>query len=254
MQPRVFTLLICILFFLTNCSNKPNIKLEKVDFLENNPDVFIRWKNTQMNILILYVSEPKALGYSHDYLAFVKKTINSDYLIYKISNLNDGIRIAREKIYSVNGFDPFFWGWFNKDSKVKDSFIPLSENLSDSINKSYFNKVTISEINGYFHVYENGKQINIINYGNLVTDDKLTDFDILDHKLYKLEGKKLKKVSDNPNDFESAKDGLYFIPPPGYGILASFEISDIIKHISSVNNCEDAPDSFIIEGKDYSTY
>ncbi len=74
-----------------------------------------------------------------------------------------------------------------------------------------------------------------------MTRYKKIDFESLDYNLYKLVNNDLKVVSKSGKDLFSQKDGLYFLPPPGYNINRYYEKQRILQLVDSISHLTKHP-------------
>lgn len=114
--------------------------------------------------------------------------------------------------------------------------------IMDSLKKQYKNDF-LKEVNGYISVYRNGLVIKELNYGNYATKFKNLDFDGLS---YKLSSDTLKIISDNGNNLIHQKEGVFFIPSPGYDIIRKYSKKRVLKIIDSVYRLSEKPDKIKI--------
>lgn len=248
---KLIFLLILSLFLFPSCNNTSSLKLEKINFLENDWEVVFVWSNQEKSAAIACVTEFFSQGRMHTYYAVVKRMPDSEYLIYVIDDNNDESSIVKRGHIYITQYPISEWGWFKKVN-MKDDYAILgweeSKKICDSIAKVY--SAECLELKHGFSILKNGNLLKEYNYGNILTGDTLTDFDKLEHKLYRLEGKKLITVSDDPNDFQSVKEnGLYFVPPPGYGVKARYRIQNIMDSLKEISSVENAPSSISIIGE-----
>lgn len=144
-----------------------------------------------------------------------------------------GKRISKEFIAEVEPYGKTNWGWFYvKNGKLSDTLPGLSEillRLESEKGKGEF----IKETNGYINFYLNGKTVKEANYGDYVIKDSVLNFSGMKYGLYKLYKGSLKSVGENGNDIFKKKDGVFFIPQPGYGIINKYRKSQILDAVDS---------------------
>ncbi len=117
----------------------------------------------------------------------------------------------------------------------------------DSIKQNLSSDINIVKYGDKFIWTQANKTIKTLDYGNLVTKFRDTDFDNLDYNFYKLQGDSLVTISNNGDDILKQKNGIFFIPRPGYGIIEKYSIKEIIIAIDSVSRLSLPPRSLEIK-------
>lgn len=144
-----------------------------------------------------------------------------------------GKRISKEFIAEVEPYGKTNWGWFSvKNGKLSDTLPGMSKillGLESENSKGEF----IKETNGYINFYLNGKTVKETNYGDYVIKDSALNFSSMKYGLYKLYKGSLKLVGKNGNDIFKKKDGVFFIPQPGYGVINKYQKSQILDAVDS---------------------
>jgi hypothetical protein len=230
--------LLYFFFFLCGCNNKfisNKLVLTKISLPENAiVDTIESYANKGCYLINIKIN--RAFDDFTNYKAFLKtgSLKNNKPIIYKIESDKNGIRVSKKFIAIVEGYGTSNWGWFNLyDSKINDS-LPNLNHLLDSLKASRSNETFFQERNGYITEFINGKIIRLNNYGNLITKNYKLDFDSLDYGLYKLNNNNLILMSKNGNDIFKQKEGVFFIPSPGYGVIEKFDKYRIFDKLDSL--------------------
>ena len=239
------TILTIFLFLFIACKDNESLYLKlKIDSKNNEiSDTLGYWP--QHKILLSEGREYGFLGeFSTNYL-FIKEKSN-ERLIYKVENISNKIDIVVSKDYFAF-VEPYAdyknYGWFFLE-KGKAGKLPFLDNFMDSL-KSVYSSYFIKEINGYIELYQNGKIEKTLNYGNFFLKDK--NLDSLEYGLYKIGTNRITLLSENGNELNKQQDGLFFVPSPGYGVIAKYAIKDIIQTIDSISNLENPPKNIRIK-------
>ncbi|MGE7776098.1 hypothetical protein ACQKLP_15320 [Chitinophaga sp. NPDC101104] len=172
-------------------------------------------------LMIVRIVDQRALGkFRQSYAIIGNDGTNCKGYKFDISG-KLGFRISSTLISFVRPFGVANWGWYSVHNGEIGNTLP---GVSDIIGKLHadFEGCFVSESNGYFSVFKNGKLIRSFNYGNWAVLSSAEKFDSLKPGLYILEDSRLKRVSDNADDLFKQKEGVFFIPSPGYGVVASY--------------------------------
>jgi len=237
----IFLIILFALYFFKN-GNRVNFekfsipKFSKIDTIEIVKD---------RGIFVVGVSVPRLLDNFDYYTAIIKSTIGKKDVIYKVDNKKSGVRISKD-YFAIVSIPKSNWGWFYiKEGKIENK-LPNIGALKDSLKKQFPENYFIQESDGYIRIYLDGKVIQSFNYGNFVTKFKKLNFDSLDYKGYQLQGDSLIAPFDNPDKIFNQKNGIYFIPLPGYGVIKKCRKSDFFKLIDSVSTLEDPPNKISV--------
>lgn len=245
---RVFALLVIVL--VSACKNdkacyllKHNVKQEqKIDTIESLQS---------RNLYLLNIVTPGVLGDFENQLAIAMKINKDSSLVYSIQQSNnEGPRISDKYIAYVKLPGYQNWGWFYmKDGKLLDK-LPGIDKIIDSLEYRKRGKFSISQKNGYISYVNNGEK-GFLDYGNIITQYKTKNFKNLDFKLYQFIDGELKVISNNGDDLFKQKEGLYFLPPPGYGVNRFFSKKKLFETVESVSKLPLAPEQIKIEPVKY---
>ncbi|WP_346320971.1 hypothetical protein [Chitinophaga sp. YIM B06452] len=217
--------------FLLGCRvDKPNLNLLYSDSALNAESDTLEIDSAR-GLMIVRIIDRKALGKFSQSYAIVSDDPAQHLRGYKITNLDKyGVRISNELISFVKPFGVTNWGWFAISNGKTQDTLPGASEITKRLreeNADFF----ISETNGYFSAYKNGKLIKIFNYGSWKLSDSL-DFDKLVPGLYKLETGRLQQVSGIADDLFKQPEGIFFIPSPDYGAVANYSKEKILQMIS----------------------
>ena len=245
------TILVYIFFALVatacNQSNQQELQLklssfddvDEIDTIEAYPG---------RGLYVLQVVRKGGLGHFSTRLVFEKhiKQLEPEKLRYELDD-NLQYRVSKDFISFVETeVGELNWGWFQVlNGKVVGS-LPNAEKIHDSLketNKNYF----VQETGGYYTFYDNGSCIKTLNYGNFITKLQDLNFDSLDYNLYKVTGDSLVTASKNGNDLLAQKDGVYFIPKPGYKVKSMYSKKAILRLLDSVSRSSSPPTHLFIK-------
>lgn len=226
---------------LISCKNHQTITLTK-NSIDNNTQISAIdtiETNLEKGVSLIRVKINYPLAEFDSYCYIVAKVKNSDDLSYKIEINHPDISvnyISETKIPPESQ-----WGWFfiNKGKFIES--LPNIDKILDSLKKTNPKPYFVSEKNGHIPFYINGKVIKSLNYGDFVTKYKGLSFDSLDYKLYKLEADTLRVISSDGNDLLNQKDGIYFIPKPGFGVIGKFNKQEIFDAVYSASKQSTPP-------------
>ncbi len=227
------TLLILLYFTIAFFYNKTFLILKKssfskvteIDTIESYPE---------RGIYILGLVRPGFLGKFSYNLAITKcDNKNPDHLTqYEIEKNRRMFRVSNEFISFVS--DNSSWGWFYiSKGKFQDS-LPGMNFFRDSLRSVYGKDIFVRKSNGFIDLFKNGKIIKSLNYGNLISKNKNLNFDNIKYDLYKLIEDSVTLFSGNIDDIFKQKEGIYFIPSPGYGLIKKFNKKEILDAVDSI--------------------
>src|SRR5436189_2979398 len=201
--------------------------VDEIDTLEAYPD---------KGLYILGLVRHKALGHFSYDLGITKQDISNPKhsVKYEIENTNKAFRLSKDYIAFIKSFGVTNYGWFYIKAGKIMPILPSIEKFEDSIKTNVFKDVFIKDKNGYINLYVKGKIIKTYNYGNLILKDSITNFDSLEYKLYKITNNKLVTISSDVDDLFQQKEGTFFIPLPGHGVINKYNKGEILDYIDSV--------------------
>lgn len=230
---------VAIYWFIKFDANK--LELFRIEIPKGtNIDTIEMGENGDIRIINIVVSKP--LGKFKTMIAIVKKMNNGNELIYQIDNKRNVIRFSRDYIAIVSEYGKVNWGWFFiKDGKIVNR-LPGIDKILDSIKRNSLNTAHLNQVNGNIQVSVGGKISKSINYGNLVTKYSELTFNDLPYALYKYHADSIVICSKNPQSMIKEKNGLFFIPPPGIGVLYKYNKHAIFNIIDSVSRLSTVPD------------
>ncbi|MBV4359028.1 hypothetical protein [Pinibacter aurantiacus] len=246
----IFIALVFLLVIVASCKDNRNLWLTKTKIntqkvAEGVIEIDTLDVAPEKGIYIVNVVEYGALGKFSLRNVIIKQLRNGqslEYLIEKHSNCL--LRISKEYLAFVDESENKGWGWYYVKGNQISNSLPKSQQLIDSLkllpeNKDFY----IGESNGIFFFNKNGRRIKSINYGNLVTKIASLDFESLDYKLYKLVAGDIEAISANGNDLLKQSDGIYFIPSPGYKVVAKFNKMKIYGVVDSISQLSNPPEN-----------
>jgi hypothetical protein len=239
-------LICCCQITIFGCSGSNTLVLKKV-IIDPHADKDTLRQYPEKGLLILDVMGDGHLGNFSNNFIITKSIRGSAAIGYQMeSDRNEEIRFSKDYIAFVKKDSLSSSGWFQvKDGKITTS-LPNINSITDSLKRQYPKNYFEKDFSGYINFLTNGKIIRMINYGNIVTKFKKLNFDSLDYKLYKLSGDSLIVVSNNPNDMNLQKSGVFFIPPPGFKVIRKFSQALVIAKVTSALNMADPPNEIKI--------
>jgi len=240
---KVFNRVLSIgaLCFLINCRDRndyvllthSDIKKEyEIDTLERYPEKGLYLVGTTVN---------HAFGKFDFYYSIIKTRQGHKDLVYAIKDNRFWPRTSKEYISLVKPYPQSQWGWFCLHNNKAGNDLPGMDKILDTLNATKPKDNFIQETNGYIRFYLNGTIVKSLNYGHFITKFKDINFDSLDYNLYQLKGDSLVIVSMNGNDLLEQREGIFFVPPPGYGLIAKFNKQEIYSTIDSVSKLSSVP-------------
>lgn len=236
-----------LLFFvcIQSCSNGSNSyltlteikKTDEIDTIELLP---------KKQLYLIDIIRNRTFGRFTMNFAVVKQSLNRQ-LVYEFpENQNEIGKTFKNYILYFKSSTLHNQGWFNiRDGKITNSLPGITqiiENLYAHRQKDYL----IKEVNGIIEIYFHGKLTSTSNYGNFITKEKFLDFNELPNKLYRLVGDSISVVSNNTDDLLKQRNGVFFMPPPGYGIVRKFDKRIIYKKVDSVSYLDHLPNKIPI--------
>jgi len=250
--PMIFnrSSIVCILLALTTItckqSGQPELQLKRSGF-KGVDEIDTIEAYPERGLYILQVIRNGTLGRFSTQLAFEKlNQAKGEKLRYELAEQSD-YRVSKDFISLVDTkLGELNWGWFQVLNGKVIERLPGAEKIHDSLkeaNRQYF----IGEKGGYFIFYDNGRRIKTLNYGNFITRHRDLSFDSLDYKLYKVAGDSLIIAAKSGNDLFTQKDGVYFIPSPGYNVKTMHSKVAILNLIDSVSRSSSPPNRLFIK-------
>jgi hypothetical protein len=233
--------------FSLGCTNR-DLLLKKVgsvthytiDTLEQYPE---------RDIEIVNLIDEGAMGHFSVHPAVIKRVNGSVELIYELERGgNQWIRLSKDYVALVRSNAALNQGWFLiKNGTITDR-LPGMESFLDSLKANRPKDISVKEMNGYVSVLKDGKKMEELNYGNMLSNKlKKVNFGSLRYGLYMLVGDSLIRISEETNDIRVQKDGLFFVPPPGYDVIEKYRKSTILEIIDSVTKLSPIPDKIFVK-------
>lgn len=232
------------IFLFSSCKDNNSLTLTKTE-LRNFDEIDTIEYYPLRHSMILGVTISQPFGQYDYFHVFAKKAYNKEIFFRIERDKKVGTRVSKDYISFVKGYGETNWGWFYFiNGKIQDS-LPLIVQIKDSLKNIYPKETHINSTAGYLTIYKNGKIIEIINYGEFILDSKNKNLDSLNYSLYKFENGKLKIMSNNGDDLFNQKEGLFFIPKPGYGVLSKYNKQEILNVMDSVSQLSRVPQKLI---------
>jgi hypothetical protein len=232
-------LAISLLVFHISCKNS-TLTLKKIS-LPADSEVDTLEMNKLQDLCILGVTENKWFDSFDYYYAVSRISTNTRASVYRVLENGNSQRISKDYIAIVEK-DESSWGWFNIINGRRVDSLPRGSKILDSLKSVYPRDLFIQEANGYFLIRKQGKVVTSLDYGNLILGNHEVKFDSLNYGLYKLSSNGIEVVSNNGNDLEYQKNGVFFVPLPGYGSIQKFSKQEIYRKVDSVYTLGDLPD------------
>ena len=173
----------------------------------------------------------------------ILSNVDGKNIVYNLNEKkNETLYITDKYLAFVKHGEESQAGWFEVTNGKILPELNNSNSISDSLRNS--NKdLFIRDMNGIFYCYKMGKLVKQINYGNLIIDSTFNYMN-LELNLYRLQNGSLRKISNNPDDLFKQKTGLFYIPPPGYGVLRIYNKKKILEKLDSISKLKTLPKQF----------
>lgn len=232
-----------MIFVFFSCTNDYSvIKLKMIDLNRENRYQIKPIKEFSPEITFARLDRSRGIDDFTIRYIFIKK-IREKKLVYQIETSKD-IVLFRDSFAIVQQYNgPINYGWFFLVDG-KELRLPLMDNIMDSLRTNY-GEYFINSTNGYIQFHEDGQVKKTVNYGNYILKD--VNFEKLEYGLYKIEDQNLTQISKNGNELKDQKNGLFFVPSPGYGVIAQYPIQPLLNAIDSVYELKVAPLDFAVE-------
>jgi len=229
--------LFCFIASFCCCSRKDKFVFEKIDFnKEIKGDTIGRY--LPGNVILLKVRDYGYLDEFQNQFLLIKKVNGRDILTYKIAGGDFDVRVLDNNIYIVDENDKSF-GWFYIRNNQLLPKLPKIDSVTAVIENNHkSNFVRMDQ--GIFSIFEKGKVINKLNYGNFLLRSEF-DFDALQIGAYKIVDNRLIKISSDSRGFLRQGDGLYYVSYPGYNINKIYNLAKISDLLDSLININKTP-------------
>lgn len=227
---NIFILVMLFVLFILGCNpGNDNFILKKIEIPKNITLDTIEYFPKE-DILLVLIKDYGHLGEFKTRICFINSGLN---LIYEIDNNGLDFRISNTLIALVDSKERQNFGWFLiKEGKISKD-LPRIKMITDSLEKRNA-KEFVSEINGIFTIFKQGRKIRTLNYGNFLSGFENYDFENIEYGLYRINGKVFEKISTVGNALLSQNDGLYYLPIPGYGVVKMRDKLKFIEVIDSI--------------------
>jgi hypothetical protein len=183
---------------------------------------------------IYSVTRYKALGKMEIHFVVANDSMLSKNSVFKIENNKGGLRISRDFIAITKSYGVKNWGWFQLNSGTIDNQLPAISNLMDSLSLNYGNGYFVTQSNGLIDVMQKGQTIVSHDYGDLLYDSVISGSTNIFPGVYKVKDNQLVLLSPDADDLFTQNDGLYYVPPPGYGVIKSVKKELLYRSVDSV--------------------
>jgi hypothetical protein len=203
--------------------------------------------NNRYKLSLIGVFTTKAFGKSENPAFIIKDSNNKRRVIYCIDKEKESLRISSEYIALVKGNEESSWGWFYMNDGIMVNKLPGMDQILDSIKLLSEKDLFITETNGYIEFMSKGQLKKTVNYGNIITKYKSLNFDSLPYVLYQFQGDSLVELSRNPDIIYKQKDGLFFVPLPGLGVIKKCKKEKFYRVIDSILSLPSPPEKIRIE-------
>ncbi|WP_461791790.1 hypothetical protein [Pedobacter sp.] len=223
------------------------MSLNKID-IDKSQELDTLEKYPERGLYIVQIIHKGHLGNFSIHYCIIKNN-KGKITAYEIGN-KGSIRISKDFVALVSSYGKADWGWFYVENGKLSNKLPGISKILDRLESQRIKKDFVKETNGYITFYLKGNIVKAFNYGSFVTKHVEFDFDSLDYGLYKLNRDTLKIISRNGDDILKQKNGIFFIPPPGYGILFKYSKKQILNAVDSISNLQIQPKTIRIEVDD----
>ncbi|RQO73962.1 hypothetical protein DBR43_00715 [Pedobacter sp. KBW06] len=179
----------------------------------------------------VYLLEVRDYGFLGDFKSEYVFTGRKDSLGYKIDSDNLQIELSEKYLGLVKEGD-YSSGWFNiKQHKIISS-LPKVDSIVASLGKIPADQV-LHEKNGIFTIYDKGRLVRKFTLGEFLIKKDSVNYDDLEFGIYQVKNEGLVKVNNDGTKLSEQKDGLYFIPSPGFNVVNFKQLNDILPEISA---------------------
>jgi len=230
----------CLILLLSGCKNRNYLLLERAEIDADEIDTLNA--SPAKGIYLVNLIKNKAFGRFTMTYGVIKENKSGENIFYKINKSKKQSITTSAYYVAIVKRSESKWGWFYFENGMLQSNLPEMSRIRDSLKSKTPRDYFIRETRGYIDLIDNGKIVQTINYGHLRTKYKSIDFDSLGYKLYRLDGDSLKVVSNNTDNLFDQRNGVFFIPPPGYGVVRLFDKNEILQAIDSVSKLKQLPD------------
>lgn len=232
--------------FLQNKNGVNSLRLIKKEGLyEKFSDIKILAINKNDNIYLIRGSIRKALGKEDTYLGFAFK-VKKQNMFYQIYYKGQNIRLFGHYLAVIKPSKNINWGWFVKKDNKEVNEYDYFKRVKDSLQYIYKKKY-ILESNGYFQILDNGNIDTTINFGSTLKDYKNINFDDFEYGLYSLNNRgNVMRLTKNADTLFSLDTGVFFIPPPGYGLIKTYALDSLFKYIENKRDTKVLSKTFTI--------
>ena len=251
MNGKKIIIVIAILWIVVfSCREKSNdsLILRKVEVdSDYELDTLETFEND--SILIVNVLKLGALGKFSIALGSIIRFEDRD-VVYEALDFSPFIlsdeHVSKQKVELFGKTD---WGWYNAVGDGTFKPLPYEEEYKLEIERQYPQpKYFVNSNNtGEYFVYEDGKLIRTINYGNILLKDTNVNFMKLDSKILELKDNCLiKKNNINVDEILLESQGLFFISKTGRGVLKKVQKKRIIELLNVIRLSREIPNSIEI--------
>jgi hypothetical protein len=238
-----YSLILGTVYLLASCG-KSEIVLNSVS-VPREASLIKLDSNTNYSLNMYNVSVRKPLGKMESYFVvttdtpFPKKG-------FRIVEDKNGVRISNDFLAIVKPFGKKNWGWFRVNNGKINNTLSHVDRLVDSLQAAYGNGYFVRHTNGTIDILKEGKKIRSYDYGDLLYDSIVTNSLTMLPGLYQVKNKVLTLVSNDPDDLFRQKDGEYYVPPPGYGVIKKVRKAILYRTIDSILRLTPIPTSIKI--------
>lgn len=237
------SIICCCLALILCCGKKNAVVLEMTKFnTEINGDTI--WKHIPSKLFLVKVKDYGHLDEFRNQFVFIKKNPDKQSFAYKITDKDYDVRVSSDYLYFVNQNDHSF-GWFYiKDGHLLPKLPEIDSILKivEAKNKFFF----IREDEGIISIFDNGIVLRKIHYGSYFINKEI-QFNDLEYGLYRLQNKGLTKLSNNGSMLLKQKDGLYYVPYPGYNVNRAYSLNKISNKLDSLALLKKQPKRIFID-------
>lgn len=232
--------LIFLTFIISSCLNlNDDLQLNKIQ-IDGSTEIDTLESHTTRGLYIIQIIHPMLLGDFSTTYGVIKKSKDGKVLAYEILDKEKkGKRISKDFIASVDSYGKTNWGWFCIDNGKLKVQLPGISKILDSLKSIRIKRDMIRETNGNINFYLDGKIVETFNYGSFFV--KGVDFKNLDYNLYELNDSNLRVVSKNVDDIFKQREGIFYIPSPGYGVIHKYKKTQVLDAVDSVSELESPP-------------
>jgi hypothetical protein len=233
---------ICMLFIacLLACKSDESFRLERYALKSEDIDTVAYFAKHD-----IYLLEVRDYGFLGDFKSEHIFIGRKDTVGYKIDCDNLQIELSERYLGLVKEGDNSY-GWFNVQQHKVISSIPKVDSIVANLEKIPANQI-VHENNGVIKIYNKGKLLRKFNLGEFLIKKDSVNYDDLEFGIYQVKNEHLVKINNDGAKLSEQIDGLYFVPSPGFNVIAFRRLNDILPEINAALKKHPLPEEIRIK-------